>query len=35
MSKMTEKLSNQNLVNLAKQHHVQEQYNKVPSEIVT
>ena len=35
MSKMTEKLSNQNLVNLAKQHHMQEQYNKVPSEIVT
>jgi hypothetical protein len=35
MSKMTEKFSNQNLVNLAKQQHVQEQYNKVPSEIVT
>jgi hypothetical protein len=32
---MTEKFSNQNLVNLAKQQHVQEQYNKVPSEIVT
>ena len=35
MSKMTEQLSNQNLVNLAKQQHIQEQYNKVPTEIVT
>ena len=35
MAKMTEQLSNQNLINLAKQNYEKDQTNTVPAEIVT